>query len=185
MSTQKPGLMFPATDAYSFFLCPMRVWHSLYLTATIGWANYLRLSGCLGFPEHHQATAWYQTPPALAGTLVTNNTLKYEKQEANPPLWDSLKFNSLISPPWGLLLVMKTVVMEFGWLWQRTAMNSMPVSNPVHATELLSQTWCAQGLAPLYQKDACKATSCSGTEEISSLIVNSWAKITPALNIHR
>lgn len=59
------------------FLSNVCVWHSLCITAAIGWANYLCLSGCLVFPEHHQATAWYQRPPALAGALVTNNTLKY------------------------------------------------------------------------------------------------------------
>lgn len=64
------------------------------------------------------------------------------------PLWESLRFSRLINPPWGLLLVIKTAAMEFGWLWQRVAMNSMPASNPVHATELLSKAWCAQGLAP-------------------------------------
>lgn len=56
------------------FLSDVCVWHSLYIIANIGWANYLCLSGCLGFPEHHQAPAWYQRPPALAGALVIQTT---------------------------------------------------------------------------------------------------------------
>lgn len=157
----------------SFLVQCVCVWHSFYKTATTGWANYLCSPGCLGFPEHHQPTAWYQRPPSSGryfGDKQHNKVLKtgskWTSLAPKLPLWDSLRFNRLSNPPWGLLLVIKTVEMEFGQLWQRDAINLMPASNPVHAIELLSKTWCAQDLAPLHQKDACKAISCTGTEEI-------------------